>query len=355
MFHCGHYESQDVLCEIDDVDLVCVDPSIGYETRELWQRRLIHRDVTKTLVFANPGLRKVRLRQEYDLFLVRCQTIKDLLDVNAIEGWKDYCRTSVCWIDELWLASLPELKYWLHALARFDHVFTSCSGTVAALADILGRPCYWLPGAVDALRFTPYPFPPTRVIDVYSIGRRCEGIHQRLLQAAKHREMFYVYDTSKGSLADVLDHRQHRDHLANMTMRSRYFVVAPGKVDVPTETQGQVEVGHRYCEGAAAGAVMIGQTPKCKAFHHMFPWPDAVIEIQPDGSDTLDVLDKLGSQPEHVSALSRRNTIEALRRHDWVYRWREIFGVSGLVLSPQMLARESLLQELATTIENQAT
>jgi len=30
---------------------------------------------------------------------------------------------------------------------------------------------------------------------------------------------------------------------------------------------------------------MIGQVPNCEAFQDMFPWPDAVTEIQPDGSD----------------------------------------------------------------------
>jgi len=347
-FMCGHYEAQDVLLEVDDVDLICLEPGRGYEFRELWQRRLMFHDISRRVVFANPGLHTVRLTREYEVFLARCQTEKDLLDLNAIEGWKDHCKTSVCWIDEMWAASIPSHKYWLHALRQFDHVFISSSGTVAPLSKAIGWPCRYLPPAVDALRFTPYPDPPARVIDVCSIGRRQEGIHRALLEAARCRDIFYMHDTFAGlSLTDVYDHRQHRDHLANVAKRSRYFMVAPGKIDCLSETRGQAEVAGRYFEGAAAGTVMIGQAPNCEAFQEMFPWPDAVIEIQPDGSDVIEVLARLGSEPERVSAMGRRNAAEALLRHDWVYRWKEIFRVVGLEPLPRMLERERRLKELA--------
>ena len=349
-FLCGHYEAQDVLVEIDDVDLICLEPGRAYKFKDRWQRRLIFRDVSRRVIFANPGLHKVGLTREYDLLVVRCQTEKDLPDVNAIEGWKDYCKTSVCWIEEIWAAQLPKDKYWLHALNQFDHVFTTCLGTVGPLSQALGRPVRWLPAGVDTLRFTPYPDPPARVIDIYSIGRRREGMHERLLQAAKRKELFYIYDTFQASLSGVYDHRQHRDHFANVSKRSRYFIVAPGKIDAVAETEGQSELGHRYYEGAAAGAVLIGQAPHSESFAQMFPWPDAVIPVQPDGSDVMDVLAELDSDPARVTAASRRNAVGAFLYHDWVYRWKEVLKVAGLEPSPGMLARECRLKELAAMV-----
>jgi hypothetical protein len=349
-FHCGHYEAQDVLAEVDDVDLICLEPGRGYAFKELWQRKLMPRDISRKVIFANPGLTKVRLTREYDLFLARCQTEKDLPHVNAIEGWKDHCKTSVCWIDELWAAPIPKEKYWLHALTQFDHVFTGCLGTVGPLSKAIGRPIHWLPGAVDTLRFTPYPDPPARVIDVYSIGRRREEIHKRLIHAAKRREIFYIYDTFLGSLSEVYDHREHRDYFASVAKRSLYFMVAPGKIDATAENQGQSEVGHRYFEGAAAGAMLIGQAPLGEAFRQMFPWPDAVLQVQPDGCDILDVLAELASDPARVSAAAERNAVGALLRHDWVYRWKEILRVAGLEPSPNMLTRECHLKNLAAMV-----
>ena len=100
-------------------------------------------------------------------------------------------------------------------------------------------------------------------------------------------------------------------------------------------------------EGAAAGTVMIGEAPDCEAFRELFGWPEVVIPIRADGSDIMAVLSDLGSDPERIPAIGRRNTKEALLRHDWAYRWNEMFRVAGIEPSPRMAARERRLKEMA--------
>lgn len=341
------YEAQDVLAQNDAVDLIAFETKRGFATWQAWQRRLLYHDISKRLININAGLKPVRLTREYDLFVVVCPNYWDLLYVNAIEGWKDQCKTSVCWVDEMWPAEIPRFRYWLHWLRQFDYIFVGIRGSAAPLSNAIERECRWLPGAVDCLRFTPYPIPPERVVDVYSIGRRWEGIHGELFNAAARKELFYVYDTFSGADSEAFDHRQHRDMLANMAKRSRFFMVAPPKMDAPQETQGQSGIGYRYYEGAAAGAVMIGQAPRCLEFTDMFPWPDAVMPIRPDGSDVLQVVSRLSAEPERVAAISERNASEALLRHDWAYRWNEMFRAIGIEVSAGMVAREARLKELA--------
>jgi hypothetical protein len=346
-FQCGFYEAQDVLGEVDNVDLICLEPGPHFKFKESWQRRLLFRDISKQLILANPGLRRVRLEKEYELFVAHCQTWWDFLYVNAIDGWRERCKVCVCWIDELWAAALPRYKYWLHALSRFDHVFVGYRGTVDPLSDAIGKTCHWLPGGVDALRFTPHPIPPPRAIDVYSIGRRWEGMHQTLLSKAAEREIFYVYDTFPSIYTEVYDHRQHRECYANLAKRSKYFVVAPGKMDAPEETKGQVTIGFRYYEGAAAGTVMIGQAPECTEFDEMFDWPDAVIGVRADGSDIDAVLRHLNADNERLSRIAHQNTGGVLRRHDWAYRWKQLLQIAGIEPLPKMAERERRLAELA--------
>jgi len=278
-FRCGLYEAQDVLVENDDVELVHLDMTWGAWFKETSLRRPLYHDVSRKLIYANPGLKKARLTGEYDLFIVVCDVWTDIPYINAIERWRDHCRISICWIDEMWAAAIPKYKYWLHALSQFDYVFVGCRGSVAALSQAANRPCHWLPRAVDALRFSPFPDPPARVIDVYSIGRRYEGIHREMLRAAERRRLFYMHDTLTNSNTtktantantEVNDHRQHRDLFANIAKRSRYFVVAPAKMDALSEIRGQVEVGSRYYEGAAAGTVMIGEAADCEAYRDLF-------------------------------------------------------------------------------------
>jgi hypothetical protein len=356
-FRCGLYEAQDVLVQNDDVDLICLDMAWGGWFKETWLRTPLYHDVSRKLIFANLGLKKVQLSRDYDVFIAVCNTCWDLPYINAIERWRDRCKISVCWIDEMWAAQIPGYKYWLPALSQFDYVFMGYRGSVSALSQAIDRPCYWLPLGIDALRFSPFPDPPARVIDVYSIGRRYEGIHREMLKAAERGKLFYVYDTLAGGKTntantEVYDHQQHRDLFANVAKRSRYFVVATAKMDALDETRGQVEIGSRFYEGAAAGTVMIGEGPDCEAYRELFGWPEVVIPIRADGSDIMAVLSDLGSDPERIAAISGRNTKEALLRHDWAYRWNEMFRVAGIEPSPRMAARERRLKDMADCAAN---
>jgi hypothetical protein len=179
-FQCAQIEAQDVLQATDAVDMVHLEPESYFHRVQPWQRRLMYRDVTQKLAYVNPGIRRVRLTQDYDLIVLMCQTYWDFLYINAIDGWKDRCRTSVIWLDELWATNLHRYRYWLPSLARFDHVLLGMKGTVEPLSKVLGRQCHYVPAGVDAIRFSPSPEPPRRVIDVYSMGRRREEIHREL-------------------------------------------------------------------------------------------------------------------------------------------------------------------------------
>ena len=116
-FRCGLYEAQDVLAECDDIDLIRLDMAWGAWFDEYWLRTPLYYDVSRKLISRNLGLKKVQLTKDYDMFIAVCNTLWDLPYVNAIERWRDHCRVSVCWIDELWAAQVSDYKYWLHALS----------------------------------------------------------------------------------------------------------------------------------------------------------------------------------------------------------------------------------------------
>jgi hypothetical protein len=201
-------------------------------------------------------------------------------------------------------------------------------------------------------RFTPFPNPPERSIDVYSMGRRIEALHEALLKKAARREIFYLYDTIPGLLIQPRDHRQHRDLVANCARRSRFFITYPAKVDAVAETRGQSEVGARFYEGAAAGAVLIGQAPTIPAFAKEFDWPNAVVDIGSTEESLLASLATFQADPGRAHALGRKNAIEAARRFDWGYRWREMLRATGLEPTSRLLQREKQLNQLAAMAES---
>lgn len=344
---CVQYEAADVLSDLVEVDFLPLKPASLFPIRRRVHGSLLWRGMGKQL---NPGLRPIKLSRDYDAFVVLCQDPWDLPLINAIKDWKRRCRVSICWIEEVWTWNLEHLDALLSILNQFDHVFLCGSYSISPVSNRLGRACQYLPLAVDSLRFNPLPHLPKRVIDVYSMGRRFEGIHRELVRIARSGEIFYLFDTSSDAgIMQIADHRQHRDLLASVAQRSQFFMVAPSKIDMEAETHGQSGIGYRYFEGAAAGAVLLGTAPSCAAFNELFDWPDIVIPTSEDGADVEEILRELKAQPERMAEISSRNAREMLLRHDWVYRWRKMLEVAGLKPTPKLLQREAKLQELAET------
>jgi hypothetical protein len=118
-------------------------------------------------------------------------------------------------------------------------------------------------------------------------------------------------------------------------------------MDASGESQGQSEIGSRYYEGAAAGAVLIGGKPEGDPFRELFGWPDAVVDINADGSDVTRVIADLSREPERIREISRRNAREALLRHDWAYRWEKTLSMAGLEPRPAIGERKDRLRQLA--------
>lgn len=352
-FQSAFYEAQDVLAEADSVDLIEVRPGRAFRLRDRWHRRLLFHAAAAGFPSANPGLRRVRLDHGYELFVAVCQNFWDLLYFNAIDDWKSHSKLSVCWLGEFWSKDIQTCPALLRGLNKFDVVFVNSWCAVEPLSKFLGRKCHFLPMAVDAFRFCPAPQQPPlpRQVDVYSVGRRCEGVHNEFLRASSEKSLFYIFDSLRSmARVDVIDHREHRTLLANIAKRSKFFLVSPAKMNRPDETQGQLEVGARYFEGAAAGAVMLGQRPHGEAFQEMFPWADAVVEILPDGSDALKVIAELTSDAARLKAISARNMAESLQRHDWIHRWMTIFQMVGVKPSAGMTARVDRLRTMADQV-----
>jgi hypothetical protein len=215
---------------------------------------------------------------------------------------------------------------------------------------LIDSECRYLPSGIDTLRFCPYPNAPRRSIDVLSIGRRSEQTHQALLRTVDE-DMFYMYDTLSNLASENLEH--HRLLLANMAKRSRYFIANPSRINDPEETGGQSEFGYRHFEGAAAGAIVIGERPKNREFDRIFHWDGALIDL-PFGSDNIaEVMRELDRQPERQITIRRNNMTQALLHHDWAYRWETVLGLAGIAPSPQLLKRKETLKRLADMVAQQ--
>jgi len=354
---CAPYELEDVVASVTGADRVEIDDyrAIEWARRayKLGRKALRSRALARALV---PPLRVPSLAREYELFFPVFNHPFELFALAAVPDWRTRCRRAVCLISEIWIQELPE--YLIELLSDFDHLFISLQHPAAEVARIVGKPCTYLPLGADVVRFSPHPSPAPRSIDVCNLGRRSAVTHAALLELARERRIFYFYDTVRASgprakqlTFHVGNPAEHRLFLASVLRHSRYYLAYRSRVNEPEQTEGREEISGRFYEGAAAGAVLLGEPPRSSEFGRQFDWPDAVVRLPFDSPDVGDFLAALDRDPERLERIRRTNAQQAALRHDWLYRLETVFGAVGLAPTDAMHARRARLSELARLAE----
>jgi hypothetical protein len=343
-YRCALREFEDLVCTIDDVELLAPKPKNIYKHSS----RLALKLAAKYAVSYNPGIPHTRPEKEYEMFFAFCMFPKELLHVESVKGWDKCSKVSVCWIDEIWLSDIYWCRYYLDILAKFDVVMITLSSSVDAVSEKIGKGVHFLPLGINSLLFSPYPNGPERSIDVYSLGRRSEITHEKLLEASKSNKYFYIFDSMDAE--KVLCPLEHRVLVSSLAKRTKYFLVNPGKVDVPDHSTIQSEIGYRYFEGCAAGAIMIGEHPKTPSFEEIFHWPNAVVEFPFGGERIEELIDDLEHNSQVYEPVRRENVVQSLRNHDWLHRWSFILKSAGMNPTDALLEREDYLNKLSESI-----
>jgi Glycosyl transferases group 1 len=351
--YCAQYEFEDVIASVADADMAAPERLNGVELSRKAYKLVRYLSGSRRLAGAVVRPLAPRLlAKDYDLFLPVFSQPHQLFALSCVPEWRKRCRKAACFLVEAWTALLP--GYLLELLSEFDHVFIGARHVIPAVSKMIGRPCTYMPQGVDSLRFCPWPDRPLRSIDVCNIGRRSTVTHQKLLEAARQGKLFYYYDTIKPAAKQltfrVSSSPDHRLLLANLLKRSRYFVANRARANEPELTRGSDEIAGRFFEGAASGAIIIGDPPNTPEFRERFDWPDAVVPIPFDAPDVLKRIEELDADPARQARIRRDNVVNALLRHDWVHRLRTILDAVGIDPPARMLAREARLKALADEV-----
>jgi hypothetical protein len=359
--YCLAYELEDIFAAVTDAQRIDATdlPGIEFSRRAYKLARIASGSPRLARRLAPYPRSKVVLERDFELFFPVFSHAYELYSLATIPNWRQRVRKAACFITEIGSDLLPE--YLVELLSAFDHIFLGFRNNVQDVARITGRPCTYLPFAVDVLRFAPASLDRPRPINVCNIGRRSPVTHHALLEEAERQRCFYYYDTVaasgedlKGRTFRVDSPHEHRRMLATLLKRSRYFIANRSYINRPELTAGGDEISARFYEGAAAGTVMIGEAPRTEEFERQFHWPDAVIHVPFDSPDIGCVLADLNRNPDRLRAVRRNNVREAALRHDWVHRMHVVFDVLGLAPTELMRARARLLDQIASQMDRMA-
>jgi hypothetical protein len=262
----------------------------------------------------------------------------------GLDGWRQKSKFAACYIAEFWEIDFDAFRDLKSIFSRLDLIFSGVSSYCSDVSRITGTKVVYTPPGVDAIALCPYPEKPDRCIDVLNVGRRSEVTHRALWTRANAGNFFYVYDTFKNP--QVIDFVEHRQLYASLLKRTRYFIANYARIDQPKFRKSAQEISFRFTEGAAAGAVMLGEPPKIPAFSEYFGWPGAIIETPFDSPHIVELISTLDRQPKVVDEIRCSGIKAALERFDWYYVWQRVCAAAGLSDAAGAVERKARLDKL---------
>ncbi|MEL7029733.1 MAG: glycosyltransferase [Pseudomonadota bacterium] len=350
------YEFEDSIIELENVDVIApTDDVKGFPEINLRHKveRVVHHATNNwglSSSVARMSLKKHVVKDEYDLFLAVLPQPTMMLYLQSVRGIHEKCRVAACYIPETWITHLNENPGILNWLKNFNRLFVSTVSSVDFVSNLTGIPCEFLPFGVDALLFSNDAENTERPVRAYNLGRRDPAQHEALLDYAAHNGVFYDYDTGIGRNS-FSTHKEHRMRYANLLRSCRYFVCNRANLDEAWKTGGAEEIGHRFFEGAAAGAIMLGEAGRDALARSGLDWPDVLVDAPMGGSAIRDVVRTLDADPDRRREISLRNMVNTVSRHDWVFRWEAMLKALGLRQPASLGSRKALLQARSKQIE----
>jgi hypothetical protein len=171
----------------------------------------------------------------------------------------------------------------------------------------------YLPFAADTTVFAERGL--ERDIDILSMGRRYEPLHQAILKYADANGLNYLFRERTGFIDDPME-------LGRLASRARYFVCTPTDLNPLRPTGGFSPLVMRYFEGLAAGCRLLGALPKSGEYEQLLP-RGAMLEVNVDGSDFAETFARDSADRSWVPVVASASEL-VRREHGWDSRARTI-------------------------------
>lgn len=227
-----------------------------------------------------------------------------------------------------------------------DHLFVMNAELVDVIRCQHGINTSFLPLATDTFSASLTDTP--RWIDIISYGRGNQAVHAALQAHFNQTESKRVYFHSTFSGPQVYDQAEHITLMQKLLSGSKINLCFEAS-DVP-RFKGSSPLLYRWFEAWASGCTIVGKKPFGQEVAPLMDWENSTIELPDTPSDWIPFLNAILDDEATLAANSRRNYREALLRHDWCYRFRDIFATVGLSMPETLSERIALLRGRANEV-----
>ena len=272
------------------------------------------------------------------------------LDTNVIDAifpmanFLDRFRVKVVYLldhfDPRWIRK--------EAVSALDHIFVIDPKLAEETYSVTSVPTTCLPYAVDILKFPPLNLG-LRNIDVFGYGRVYEKFSACLknyCNIQNKQSCFYLHSTFRGpSVSDLGEHRLIMNKLLSYSKINLCFE--------PSQTprfRQQSPILYRWFESYAAGCTVVGKRPFNPGVADLIDWENSTIDIPDNSDDWIPFIHSIIQDDEMLKINAQRNYIQALRRHDWRHRIKQLLGLIDYPIPDALNNEIDYLQKSATEI-----
>jgi hypothetical protein len=225
------------------------------------------------------------------------------------------------------------------ALPKLDHLFVITPSLAKEVQQIHSINASFLPLATNTFPLNGYQ--PQRSIDVLSYGRTNEQVHAQLQQFNEpESRRLYMHSTFAGT--EVHNMKEHVTLLNRLLQRSKISLCF--EASNLERFRGRSPLLYRWFEGWAAGCVIVGKKPTSKSIEALMSWQDSTLNIPDEPDEVIPFFEALLQNEPRLQEIARRNYVECRLRHDWRYRFRDLFEVLNLPLPAQLTEQIEQLQ-----------
>jgi hypothetical protein len=229
---------------------------------------------------------------------------------------------------------------------HLDHLFVISAEVADEINATLPISASFLPLAADVLRYGRRSAQQAeRGIDIVNYGRTRADVHQSLQRYYNQGDSQRIYFHTTFAGAEVFDPQEHMVLMSKLLSRSKINICFESSY-IP-RFGGYSPILLRWFEGWSCGCAIVGKRPFGKGVAALLDWENSTIELPDDSADWIPFFEDLLDNREMLLDISQRNYREALLRHDWRYRLREMFTVLNLPIPEQLQHEIKLVQAKA--------
>lgn len=340
---CCLVEFEDVLLKCCHGKLIATESDIRLSTRNIYIQKIFN-NYSISIPVKNTT-------QSNQILIIVGLSIYDCNILEFLPNWRTRFDLVSAYIFDTYNtpSNISLFSRFTKLINRIDHLFIPMTEVIDDYRNTFTTNIEMIPMAADVLGFGKLKI--DRYIDIMAYGRQFLPHKNTLENTYNTRNSPRIfYHTSHFQIGMIHDFYEHRRLFWKLLQNSKIAFAYDGIYTNPERFKCSF-IAQRYFECIATGCVIVGKAPSCSEMKEIFGWKDSTLEIPMKENDLIPWLEELLENEDYLQEVQSRNYYNALKFHDWRYRFAQILDFIGLEKPSSLKEELSKLEHKTNNLE----